>query len=387
MLLYRLKSNKTIYLFMLVYFLFHFSEGSFLTYFQLYLNYLNWNNAQIGALLAFVTVVSMCFQPFWGRVCDSASSKNRVLKFLLFTSSVVFVTIPFFYAAVWIIIMAVFYNVFRLPGTGILDTVTLEYASENRVKFGSIRIFASIGFATMSLVGGWMLARDIYYIFWVQAAATFLAILGINFLPTVKGHLTQRKNSSYFALFEIKNLRFFMIISTIFLAATGFGLSFYGIYFVTELQGGAEMLGIILALATFSEMPFVFMIDVLIKKLTVGKILAIACALGSLRWILTALVTNVTGHLFIQLLHGFNAGILNLTMVMYINRNTPPELKASGQTFYWLAHAFAMRVLGAFVLGAVSNFFELRQMYLAVGVALALTSLAAFAWIRVKKII
>jgi PPP family 3-phenylpropionic acid transporter len=129
-------------------------------------------------------------------------------------------------------------------------------------------------------------------------------------------------------------------------------------------------LGIITSFSAFAEIPFLIFSDSLVKKFGIRALLLVACFVGAIRWILTALVVVPELQFFVQLLHGMNSIVFMFCMAVYINQSVPRELKASGQAFYAFFVGIGSRVIGSWIGGILTTHISKQLIFLTNGLLL-----------------
>lgn len=367
-------AEKNILLFMLLYFLVYMGDTQYGSYLPLYLDRLGYDSAKIGAILAVAPMISMVFQPIWGIISDRASSKNRVLAIMLIGASAVFFLIPYT-GAYLVVLMAliILFNIFRSSTHGVTDAITLEYLESSGGRYGPIRMCATVGYAVMSIIAGILAAKKLESIFWLFAVPSVAAALLLFRLPTVRGHYTRGEKVSLRPVLARRELLMLAGIGLLFQSTSGFYSSFYSLYFTNDLGGSTQLLGVIVSLSAFAELPFLIFSDRLVERYGIKNLMLAACLVGAVRWVLTALVSNPYLQLGVQMLHGMNSIVFLFCMAVYINQSMPQQLKASGQTFYAFIVGIGSRIVGSWLGGLLCSYLPKKTVFLYNGILLAVT--------------
>lgn len=339
------------------------SNAIYNTYTPIYLKHIGNDESQIGILLALGPLVAIASQPFWGMAGDRAGTKNTILRVLLLGSAVVAVLYPISVSFYYMAAVIALFMFFRTSVAPISDAITLEYLDSTRWKFGMIRMAGTLGYAFMSVVAG-MLAHhsitSIYYLYFIIAIISF----GVTFkLPAVKGHQVQGHRVSVLELLKNREMILLMSFSLMIHIAIGYYYSFFSIYY-KSIGADDVLLGWSMFITAVSEIPFLLFADRIVKKLGIKLTLVISAAAAGVRWLAFYLVTHPYAVLPFQMLHGFNFIVLTYCMAIYINKEAPKELKASGQTLNGLL-TFGLAPVSASLLGGfLSKRYGIRQMFL-----------------------
>ncbi|MGO4276435.1 MFS transporter, partial [Paenibacillus sp. TAF58] len=131
-----------------------------------------------------------------------------------------------------------------------------------------------------------------------------------------------------------------------------------------EMGGDSMLLGWSMVISSLSELPFLLFSGWIFKRISISAVLIVAALASSIRWFLFTLIGNPLWILPVQLLHGLIFIVLSVTLATFINREVPPEWKASGQTLNGLLSLGAARIIGSFLGGIMSSAYGMRQVFL-----------------------
>nr|WP_231506184.1 MFS transporter [Paenibacillus sp. UNC451MF] len=163
----------------------------------------------------------------------------------------------------------------------------------------------------------------------------------------------------------------------------GYYYSFFPIYF-RELGADNVMIGWSMVISSLSEIPFLLFANRLMQRVRLTHILLIASLAAALRWLSFSFTENPYWVLPAQVLHGLIFIVLTVTMAMYINREVPKELKASGQTLNGLLSLGVARIIGSFFGGFASEAYGMRSVFL-FNAWIALACTACIIWVSIKE--
>ncbi|MBM7582915.1 PPP family 3-phenylpropionic acid transporter [Caldicoprobacter guelmensis] len=359
-----MEESKKIYCFFIIFYAILFmSNAIYGTFLPVYLDYIGYSKSSIGVLMSLGPFIAIIAQPFWGIVSDRSKSKNQVLKLLFMASILSMILYPLssnFYYLLFVIAIFTFFQTSIAP---ISDTITLEYLSATRQKFGPIRMAGTIGFAIMSIIAGFFAQRYIKSIFILNVLIMGLAFLTALKLPIIQGHQFGKQHVSIIKLFSDKNLVTLMVLNFLVQATLGFYYTYFPIYF-KQLGGSSSLLGWAYFISAISEIPFLLYADKILQKVGTIKALLFSTFIASVRWFLIFIITNAYMFLPLQLLHGLIFIVLYYSMAIYINQEVPKELKTSGQTINNLIGMGIARITGSLVGGFLSDTYGIKDMFL-----------------------
>lgn len=352
-----------LYSVVLFYFFLYMNNAVYGTFVPVYFESVGFTHTQIGLLLSLGPLVALLAQPLWGTVSDRARTKNSVLLLLLAGCAFCMAVFPLSASFVFVLVMICLFMFFQTPVYAVGDAITLEILDRRGGgNFSHIRMAGTFGFAVMSVVFGWMARGHIEWLFPVNLAVFAACMLLLVRIPRVEGHQSRGQKMHMGMLFRNRKLVLYLAMCFILHMTLGFYYSFFPLYF-QELGADSAWVGWSMLISSFSEIPFLLLSAYLFRNVPIPYILLGAGAMTALRWFLYSIVENPLWVFPIQLLHGLIFIVLTVTMAIFINREVPPELKASGQTLHALLCLGVARVVGSLAGGAAGDVFGLKNVF------------------------
>lgn len=355
--------NKQLYYFLSVYALIYMLTAIYGIFTPVYLNNIGFNSTYIGILLSIGPFVSIFAQPIWGSAGDRAGSKNNILILMIFFSGVSFLLYKASSNFYYLFLIISIYTFFQTSINPLTDAITLEFLDTTNLKFGTIRLAGTIGYAFMAIIAGYFSNKNINFIFPLYFLISIGAIIYIRKLPKIVGHQTKENKVSMTQILKYKDIMIFMLFNMMAQISLGFYNSFFPIYY-KNLGAGNSLLGWAMLIAALSEVPFLLFAHKIVDKLDIKTTLLISSFIMSLRWLITYSVENIYLMLLVNLLHGTSFIVFSYCTVTYINKNIPKELKASGQTMNGLIGMGFGRIIGSMAGGFLSDIFGIRKVFL-----------------------
>lgn len=370
--------------FLLFYMVVYMGNAVYGTYIPVYFQSVGATPAQIGTLLSLGPLVAVLAQPLWGAVGDRARTKNSVLAILLAGSGLTILFFPLSDMFYYLLAMVCLFTFFQTSTFAISDAITLEELDkQKRWSFGPIRLGGTIGFAIMSISFGYLAKYDIGYLFPVYASVMLISLLLLTRFPKVSGYQSSGNKMQVWVLFKNRKLMMYMGINLVLQITLGYYYSFFPIYF-REMGADNVLIGWSMVISSLSEIPFLLFADRIMKRVRLTHILLISGIATALRWFAFSFVVNPYWVLPAQLLHGLIFIVLTVTMAMYINREVPKELKASGQTLNGLLSLGIARIIGSFFGGFASEAFGMRNVFF-YNAWIAVICTAGIVWLSLRE--
>ena len=332
-------------------------------------------NSTVGLVTAVGAATTVLAQPVWGRLADHAKSKNRILLAALIlqamTGFLFFSELP----SLWLLLLCtvLFYIPFLAPQV-LIDTISVENLDRLKVRFGTLRCFGSGGAALMAFIFGFvsdMTNVKAFTLFSVFAAGSILPML---FLPKTEGHArTSVHRVSPKEL--LKNGRFVLFLFygfALFLCGTMI-LTFMPIYFTTDkgLSAGVEVYSIFFGFTILLEALLMLFGSRIFSKMNPYVVFMFPLAAGVFRALLPALAHSWQDMLLYPLFHALWFSPLWAKVAPFIQSVVPPEMRATGQSVWTIVTCGIAPVIGSLAAGWLSDWIEIRYMFLVVTVMLA----------------
>ena len=335
-----------------------------------------------GVLLSIGPLVAIFAPIFWGLLADRSRSKNAVLAISILGSAVFYFLIGLG-QSFWYLAATLFLTMFFMaPFGGLVDTVTLEYTSSNRVAYGPIRICGTLVFGLLPMLLTSFTERDIRVIFPAYVLLALLGAAAVLLSPRVEGHGGGEKRPSVLPLFRDGRL----MLIFFFVGISQFTWAYYLNYYpsrLTELGFSQSVWGVNVFLTVLGEIPFFLMFNRLFETFGLEKLLGLSLILCTLRYAGLAFLTSAPLILALGLITGFATTVFTYCGSYYITHNVAPESKASAnQLMYSLGNGLPKVLAG--VLGGRMTAAIGRTASLTICSALCAAALVVFIFSRKK---
>ena len=335
------------------YYLFYFAFiGAFAPYFTLYLQSLAFSATDIAILMSLMQVMRIVAPNLWGWLASRLGVRIPIVRFSAMAAlagfALLFLTTEFGGIFIAIALMSFFWSA-ALP---LVESVTFDHLGDAGHRYGSIRVWGSVGFIIAVLGIGHALD-------WLQVSSllwmTTLILIGIAgcawSLPEAPRPPSMRETASLGA--TLKRPEVLALLGACFFmsAAHGALYVFYSIYLVDNGYGKA-VVGWMWALGVFAEIGVFLLMPRLTRRFSLRTILIFAFGAAVLRFVLIGWgVESLAILLFAQLLHGATFGAYHAAAIALVNLWFPGRLQSQGQALYGSLSFGAGGMLGGLISG------------------------------------
>jgi len=335
------------------YYFFYFAFiGAFSPYFTLYLQSLRFSAWDIGVLMSLMQVMRLLAPNLWGWLADRIGAKTPIVCGAALMSLLGFSC--FFFAQgfagffIGMALLAFFWSA-ALP---LVEALTFSHLGMQANRYGSIRLWGSVGFIAAVLGLGWLLDRlPLSATLWVSLGLLGGILACALALPEKREAAHETDRQPIGDILRRREVRALFAACFFMAAAHGALYVFYSIYLVgrgygTTLVGFLWTLGVVAEIAVFLAMPRLFgafslrAILLFSFACAIARFLAIGWGVESLALILAA-----------QLLHAATFGAYHAASVAAVNRWFAGRHQARGQALYGSLSFGAGGMLGGLVSG------------------------------------
>jgi len=338
------------------YFFYYSIVGTFMPYWNLYLQDQGFNYQEIGVLSS-IAIVTRFFAPLvWGWIADKSGKRMLLVRLATWMESCIWLAIfivpnTFQSIALLMLIFSFFQNAILAQFEG----VTLFWLGDQKAKlYGKIRKWGSVGFIVGVFTIGAIL--EIVPISMLPILLLIIASLAFVWSFTIRepdsAPTSQKHLEPLLPVLKRPTVAAFFAIEFILLFSHAPFYSFYS-NFLKSLSFSTTQIGFLWAMGVFAEI-FMFSIAAKVFQHFSWRILVIVCLiLTSIRWMMVAIFSHYfIGQIFAQCLHAFSFGLFHLIAMRVIFQNFSAGQQGRGQALYstmWgLGVAFGSVLAGHF---------------------------------------
>lgn len=376
---------------------------------------LGFTSTQIGWILGLAGSVGAVAAPFLaGQIADRFINAERYLGILLIAGGAV--KIVTFYAESYGAFMAlsVLYSVLYMPTLALTNSIAFANLRDPEGQFPPVRTFGTIG---------WIIASNAFPLIYLQTDLHFTAlppflegtskpdqagliaeslrvsggvamlygVWAMFFLPKTPPSRSAEHPLAFARAFKLLRDRGFLIAT---LAALPISM-IHQVYFIRtspflEAIGfDTKYTGPIMSIGQISEIAFLALLGLFLKRLGYRLVLSLGCAAYFVRFALFAIATEDTNWIApaANAMHGLCYGFFFAGAYLYVEKVAPKDIRHSAQTVFSIIILGLGPILAAFYndllesIGRTETGFEWSSVWWvqgAVGIVTALLVLLAF---------
>lgn len=322
------------------------------SYYNLHLDGIGFSSMQIGILNAIFIATSALVVPFWGMLADKFGS-NRILLLLSSVCAVMVLLMGEIFKFHWMLMLIAVVSVFHQPAGAVVDGMTVGFVRSNpRFTYGQFRLWTSVGYASISLLVGY-LARNGTEIIFKVSAALFLLLALIN-LVTMPAKPVKGRNLVTFRSLGIffKNRQMFFFLLLIFFLGIAVAplMQFINLYY-KDIGANESFIGWVFFLQAIPEIPAYIIGTRIVKRIGAEKMILLSMAISLLRLVFYGFISMPEVAIFFSIFHCITVAFFLLGVVEYIQARTPDHLQSTGQALIWAFHYGAGISVGNIILG------------------------------------
>jgi PPP family 3-phenylpropionic acid transporter len=328
----------------LYYLLVYGAGGITMPFLPQYLKSLGLTGTELGLLLAMNPALSLVAPPLWAQVSDRTGRPGRALFIVTSGTALAFsllLVVKSFAAALSAFVV---YACFNSAISTLIDSMALRHVARTGGSYARIRLFGSLGFASVSLLfGRWVGAVDqrvVVGALTLLGAGAAWSAMSLSYVRARAGHGPKPSWDAALGLAQGHDMRVFLVAVAVHWAACGPYHSALAIHATalalpTHVIGDAATLGVVSEIGVMSIWPRWG------HRFSPRVVLCVSFAASAVRWLGMALTSNGTVLVLLSVFHGLTFGVFFLAAVAFMTERVPDSLRATGQALF-VACAFGV---------------------------------------------
>jgi MFS family permease len=319
-----------------------------------------------GAMTAMAIIV-MLVQPICGYISDKYLSDKKLSVLLLALAVITYSLLPFSLAAGSKSIVLINMIGITITGTqvcGLLDAWIVGLKQEfESINYGLIRGTGSLAYALSAQIAGaittafghntrlWLGSG--FFMITVFVALSFRSARRIGQTGDAEKTIRQLGGREAFKLiFSSKQYCLLLGVSFTLLLNCSAMTTLIQLL-VRDFGGTTAQIGTATAVMAASEVPLMFMMAYITKKVGFKKLLLFCSAVYAVRMFITASVGTVNGLIFVQLLQGFSYAVLVPVSMNYFSQILDERVRSTAVTTYTAITSSLTGILGNLITSAL----------------------------------
>lgn len=354
--------------------------GAFAPYFALYLKSLGFSASQIGVLLA-VNPVARIFGPnIWGWLSDHYRARSLLIRITAVGTAVIFCAVFVSSRMGWMFASLMLLNVFWCGVLPLVESATLALVGSKVGVYGRIRLWGSVGFVGVVILGGYLLDY-----LGIEALGPMILILLVLMVASTFPLPRDREPSRHLAHSPIMSIvrrpEVLALMAGFFLMQVAHGPynGFYSIHLV-EAGYSKKAVGWLWALGVLAEILLFVWLPRLMRAWSLRQILLASFGTAFIRFLLIAWGVDSLAILIVaQLMHAITFGAYHSAGVALMHQIFRGRNQARGQAIYTSLGYGLGGTAGTLMAGFVWDHGG-AQVTFTIAAVSALAALAVVAW-------
>ena len=334
------------------YFAYFAQVGAAAPYFSLYLASLGLAAAQIGVLLSLGQLMRVVGPNFWGWVADHSGQRVRIISITLACGGICFAGF-FFVTSFWglfaLLLALGFFTSASMPLT---ESLTLAHLLGAISRYGSIRLWGSVGFiVTVTLVGYALDSLPVASLLWMVLATYALGWVCALAVPDAHAASGRAAPEAVWTILRRPEVAGLLGACFLMTLAHGPQYAFFSLYLVDHGYSKA-VVGWMWSFGVIAEIIVFLLMPALLRRYSLSGILLACFAAAAVRFLMIGWGVDSAPVLFAaQLLHGLSFGAYHAAAVTAIHRWFQGAHQVRGQAIYLSVSFGAGGVLGSVLAG------------------------------------
>lgn len=335
---------------------------------------LGFSGGQIGWILGLAGSIGAVAAPFIaGQVADRYMNAERALAILLLTGGIVKIVTAYVHGYWLFLALSVAYSVLYMPTLALTNSAAMANLDDPERKFPLVRSLGTLG---------WIVSSSLFPYIWLSAVSAdgtldaaentrrvadslivsgVIAIFYAGFclwcLPKTPPKKSVEHPLAFAGAFALLRHRGFLVVTLAGLPISMIHMAYFFRItpFLTDaVEVPLKWTGLILSLGQWSELVFLALLALFIKRVGYKWVLAIGGLGYVVRFAIFASTDSIALVALAQTLHGVCYGCFFAGAYLYVDRVAPADIRHSAQTVF----AIIMLGLGPILAGFYNQFFD-----------------------------
>ncbi len=316
------------------YFLYFAAMGSLMPYLSLHYRAIGLSGREIGLIMGVAPFVTLFAAPMWGSLADILRQHKRILVLGICGMMCCMAGIAF--ARDLRLLMAlVLVNTFMgSPIMALVDNTVLHLLGDDKALYGRQRVWGSVGWGAMGALMGYLTGRlGMPIAFYGYFALLILALIVALQMPIVLPAMNVSYGTALKALWRQR--WWAVVLVAIFIQMMGRATAFgFLMLYLNDLQTSRAVMGLSVAVASFSDIPTYFFADRLMRRLGPRGMLYLAFAASLAVLLGYGFLRNPVALAWMQLLGGPSFSAMWVAGVHYARQAAPEGMGATTQALF-----------------------------------------------------
>jgi PPP family 3-phenylpropionic acid transporter len=367
----RIESSRNLWIMRVYYFLWLGGLGFFWPFFNLFCARLGLNGTQIGWIASISALMALIFSPIWTNIAVKSGKGRLILQISLITTAILAIILG--QQVTFLLILVI--NAIRIIAFAAIsplsDSLAVTVTESTRSGFGSIRVWASVGWCPIVLIAGWLIEQKGISIIFVGTSATMI-LAAISLIFINHSWLNTKRSQS-----EISH-SLFSVINTLLhnRAAVGFGLLLiaigigncgvqqFEILYMDKLGSSEFLIGVAGMIGAIIELPMMPWTDRLLRgKSTARQLLLFSMLSYAVLRLMVYFFPSVAMIIITRVLAGVSFSFYIIAGIRYISDLLPDPARGTVMALYTVTLINIINIFATPLTGMAYDLFGAPWMY------------------------
>lgn len=289
---------------------------------------------QIGTISSITPLVSIVCQPLWGMICDKYQIRKPVLVTTLLITAAISLMFTLLSTYAWALFLFAIFSVFQCALVPISDSLALNFAKQQKMQFGNIRLWGAVGFAVAVFFTGLGVAKwGPHAIFYFFSIALICSLFFLRKIPDTSTAFSTNLFQGLGQLLRLPRYILFIISSFFIFGAVNANNIWFSLYY-QHIGGTVSGIGLAFLLFAGSEAPFMKVATYFVRRWGLELTVLLAGTVSAIRWLWYGTAPSTTTILAFFFIQGISVGFYLATAAQYVRENTPESLQVTALAIF-----------------------------------------------------
>jgi MFS transporter, PPP family, 3-phenylpropionic acid transporter len=352
------------------YFTFMGGWGFILPFMNLFFVSLGLSGKQVGFISSTSAIVGMIASPIWVSEVRKKPKARSFLQVAILLGAIGYYLIgnqKDFPAIIFIVFLH------SLAAAGVMplsDSMAVTVSQETGTGYGSVRVFASLGWIFSVLSSGWLIEHYGYIAGFIGVSAMWIVSALLVFFIQPR-HFTSQETSERprsnlrAALGQVIRDRTLLgfAVALVFIGFLNSGVLQFENVFLDELGASKRLISVAGILSAVVELPFMIYSDRIVRRVGAHRLMLIAVMMTLLQRVAVLLLPFIPTIMIVRFIGGAAFSFYTISFVGLISERTKPSETGTVLALYSVTIAGLVNIIAAPVGGAVFDAIGARWLY------------------------
>lgn len=352
------------------YFTFMGGWGFILPFTNLFYVSLGLSGTQIGTIGSVSSMVSLLVAPIVVTEIKKHPQARKFLQFALILGALGYFTIGQQTAYLPILAIVFLHALATSSIMPVSDSMAVSVSKDADTGYGSVRVWASVGWIVTVLSSGWLIGRLGYIAGFAGVSLMWLCSAGLlffiapRFFTSHNPTLTARPGlkTAIQRTLRDRTLRGFAI-ALVFIGFLNSGVTQFENVFLSELGATKQVISFAGILSAVVELPFMLFADRFSRRFGPHRLMLVALGMTTLQRLTVLLFPSITTIMIVRFIGGVAFSFYTISYMGLISSRTEPSEAGTVLALYTITLAGIVNILAAPLAGALYDLIGARWLY------------------------